>query len=425
MPPEPPTQVRHRIVAVTTFTAVLLYLDRVCIAEIAKLDTFQRELGLSKPDVGLVMSAFFYAYALAQVPAGWLADRFGARGMMAVYIALWSVGTVLTGWVNGFVSLVFVRVLFGIAQAGAFPISSGLVKRWMPLTTRGRASGLVAFGGRLGGALAPMLTAWLLRDHLGWRAVLTAYGASGLLVAWVFWTCFRESPSDHPGCNEAERELIGPTPAKGPPKGFPARAILTNGSLWLMCLLQFGVNVGWVFLVSWLPTYFKEVKHVDPAIGGMMSTTILVAGLLGTLTGGCVTDWLVPRLGLRWGRALPLVCTKAIAGIAYVACLWLESPWAIVATLALVAFMTDLGLPIVWSFMQDVGGRSGAAVFGWANMWGNLGAGLTIWVVPKLLPPGETSQNWNSVFLLCATGFFVASLAALGLKADRPVEERD
>jgi nitrate/nitrite transporter NarK len=86
-----------------------------------------------------------------------------------------------------------------------------------------------------------------------------------------------------------------------------------------------------------------------------------------------------------------------------------------------VSFMTDLGIPAVWAFMQDVGGRHSAAIFGWANMWGNLGAGLTIVMVPKLLGPEGGPQNWNAVFMLCAAGYFVAGLAALGLKADEPI----
>ncbi len=425
MAPKQPTRVRHSIVAVTTLAAGLLYLDRICLAEIAKLDEFRLELALTKEDVGWVMSAFFYAYALAQVPAGWLADRFGARGMMTGYILLWSAATVLTGWVGGFASLVTARILFGIAQAGAYPASNGLLKRWTPLGSRGRTSSIVSFGGRLGGALAPALTAWLLKDFLGWRAVLMAYGASGVFVAWIFWNVFRESPESHPACDDAERKLIGSAQEGGAAraKGFPVRAVVTNLSLWLMCVLQFGVNVGWVFLVSWLPTYFKEVKHIDPKIGGWMSTTVLVAGILGMMVGGWVTDWLVQRWGLRWGRALPLIGTKIVGTVAYLSCLWLDSPWAIVVALAVVAFMTDLGIPAVWAFMQDVGGRHSAAIFGWANMWGNLGAGLTIVMVPKLLGPEGGPQNWNAVFMLCAAGYFVAGLAALGLKADEPIEK--
>ncbi len=426
MSPDKPTQMRHRIVAVTTLTAVLLYLDRVCIAEIAKLDEFKKTLGLTEQQTGYVISAFFFAYALGQVPAGWLSDKFGARGMMTFYIALWSLCTALTGFAGGFVSLVIARMGFGLAQAGAYPASNGLVRLWTPLAARGKASSIVSLGGRLGGAIAPALTAWLLSDLLGWRAVLMLYGVSGLLVAGVFWWLFRNSPVEHPMCNEAERRLIlegSPAPAAAgaaaPP--FPWRELLCSWSMWLMCVLQWGVNIGWVFLVSWLPTYLKDVKGVDPRTAGLMSTIVLLSGMVGMLVGGWLTDWLVQRVGLRWGRAIPLIGTKFAAVLAYLACLWLESPWAIVAALSLVAFTTDLGVPAVWAFIQDVGGRFSSTIFGWANMWGNFGAALTPALIPWVLKTYDTDKNWHEAFLLCAAGFLVAAVAAFGINADKTI----
>ena len=125
-----PTNTRHKVIGTTTLVAVLLYLDRICIAEIAKLDTFKNELGLSATQTGAVLSAFFFSYALAQVPAGWLSDRFGARRMLPIYIVLWSICTALTGLATGFVMLIVARLIFGIAQAGCYPTAGSLIKRW-------------------------------------------------------------------------------------------------------------------------------------------------------------------------------------------------------------------------------------------------------------------------------------------------------
>ena len=177
------TNVRYRVIGATTLAAVILYLDRICIAEIVKLDEFKNNLGLSDQQTGFILSAFFFAYALGQVPAGWLSDRFGARTMLPFYICIWSACTILTGLATGFVMLVVARLLFGIAQAGCYPTAGSLIKRWMPLPTRGTASAVVSFGGRLGGTIAPILTAWLLKDYIGWRWVLTLYGTIGLFVA--------------------------------------------------------------------------------------------------------------------------------------------------------------------------------------------------------------------------------------------------
>ncbi len=395
--PDKPTNVRYGVIGVTTLAAVMLYLDRICIAEIAKLDAFQSELGLTAKQTGAVLSAFFFAYALAQVPAGWLSDRFGARRMLPAYIVLWSGCTALTGLAGGFAMLIAARLVFGVAQAGCYPTAGSLVKRWTPLPVRGTASSIVSFGGRLGGAIAPMLTAWLLKDYLGWRWVLVLYGASGLLVALLFWKMFRETPAEHPRSNDAERDLItaGDREAAdaGPPVFPPLIPLIKSGTMWLMCALQFGINVGWVFLVTWLPTYLKDVKGVDPKIGGLMSTTVLFAGIIGMLCGGRVTDLATKRLGVRWGRSLPLVICYTIALTAYLACLRLESAWAFIAAASLVAFVTDMSVPAIWAYMQDVGGKNTAAVFGWGtaavfgwgNMWGNFGAATTPLLVPIVL----------------------------------------
>ena len=421
-----PTNVRHHIIAATTLAAVVLYLDRICIAEIVKLDEFKNSLSLTKEQTGAIMSAFFLAYALGQVPAGWLSDRFGARRMLPLYILIWSVCTILTGLATGFFILIAVRLLFGIAQAGCYPTAGSLVKRWVPLPRRGTASSIVSFGGRLGGAIAPLLTAWLLRDYLTWRWVLVLYGCAGFFVAAHFWRMFRETPAEHPHTDKAEQALItaGDTETSntGPASFPPILPLIRSETMWLMCALQFGVNIGWVFLVTWLPTYLKDIKQVDPKIGGLMSTIVLASGIVGMLCGGPLTDFATRKLGRRWGRSLPMVICYIVAIAAYLSCLGLESAWAFIAAASLVAFVTDMSVPAIWAYMQDVGGKNTAAVFGWGNMWGNLGAATTPLLVPFVLERWDTNGYWHEAFWLFSLGYLVAALAALGINADRRIE---
>lgn len=419
------TQVRHQVIGVTTLAAVMLYLDRICIGEIAKLEQFRMDLGLSEDRVGIVLSAFFFAYALAQVPAGWLSDRFGTRTMMPLYITIWSVCTMLTGLATGFVMFMTARLLFGFAQAGCYPTAGSLIKRWVQLPRRGTASSIVSFGGRLGGAIAPLLTAWLLKDVFGWRVVLVLYGAMGLFAAALFWWVFRETPAEHPDCNEAERELITSDDSAEPEQktaGFPpVLPLIRSGPMWLMCVVQFGINVGWVFLVTWLPSYLQDVKGVDPKTGGLMSTIVLAAGILGMLSGGPLTDFSVRRFGKRWGRSLPMAACYAIALAAYLSCLGLESAWAFVAAASVVAFMTDMSVPAIWAYMQDVGGKNTAAVFGWGNMWGNFGAATTPLLVPIVRQRWDANGDWHEAFYLFSAGYLVAGICALGINAERKI----
>ena len=125
----PPTRVRHRIIAVTMLTAFILYLDRICMGEIVKSLSFNQELHLSKEQIGTILGAFFFSYALFQVPAGWASDRFGTRPTMTLYILLWSLFTGLTGLVSSFGGLLAARLLCGFAEAGAYPTAMAIVRR--------------------------------------------------------------------------------------------------------------------------------------------------------------------------------------------------------------------------------------------------------------------------------------------------------
>jgi sugar phosphate permease len=404
----------------------MLYLDRICIAEIAKLEEFKSSLKLEPWQTGAILSAFFFSYALCQVPAGWLSDRFGARRMLPLYIIVWSLCTILTGLATGFVMLITARLLFGIAQAGCYPTANSLIKRWVPLPRRGTASSIVSFGGRFGGAIAPLLTARLLADYLHWRWVLVLYGCCGFIVAFNFWRVFRERPDDHPKVDVTELKTIRGGEIAPPnniaPAFPPFSALVSSRSMWLMSALQFGINVGWVFLVTWLPTYLKDVKHVDPKTGGLMSTIVLTAGIAGMLCGGPLTDFATRRLGRRWGRTLPMVACYTIAIAAYLSCLRLESAWSFVLAASIVAFVTDMSVPAIWAYMQDVGGKNTAAVFGWGNMWGNFGAATIPILIPVVRDHWDANGDWHEAFLLFSVGYFVAGVAALGINANSRIE---
>ena len=197
---------RYAIVGVTAVAALLMYIDRVCISILA--DPIQTDLGLSETQKADMLGAFFFTYALFQIPVGALADRFGPRIVLALCIAGWSAVTAATGLVWSFPALVGVRLLLGFTEAGAYPAAAGLVKRWARPEERGRFSSIVAAGGRFGMASAPWLTNTLGVLFVGvavygytvgasgvhWRAVFVLYGAVGVFVAAAFWVVVRDDP---------------------------------------------------------------------------------------------------------------------------------------------------------------------------------------------------------------------------------------
>jgi MFS family permease len=419
--------IRYRIIFISVAMSFILYLDRVCLGEIVKSSSFNNDVQLSKEQIGSILGSFFFTYALFQVPAGWFSDRFGARKMLTGYILAWSVLTAVTGFMTTSFGLMATRLGCGIAQAGAYPTSNAILRRWTRLEQRGVANSLISFGGRLGGTLAPVLTTMLILYIGGWRETLWLYGVIGILIAVGYWWIVRDRPAEHPDCDAAEQEYIGPLADDHRPEVKDILTMLsaccTSRSLWLNSLSQFSINIGWAFLITWLPTYLVESKGLSETRGAVMVTIVLATGMLGQLIGGWATDRSVKRFGLRRGRVLPITVACTIAGISYLCCPMIDSVWGIVACCAIVSLMTDVGNPSVWGFMQDVGGRNTGAIFGWANMWGNFGASVSAIMVPKLLAYGaQDGSGQTLVFIVCASAFFVAAIAALGMDATKPLK---
>ena len=256
----------------------------------------------------------------------------------------------------------------------------------------------------------------------GWRPVIAVYGLAGLAVALLFWLGFRDSPATHPRCNAEEVALIAAnraTTVAETPAPLPLRALLRSWSMWMVSLGQVSANFGWLFLVTWLPRYLAEVHRVPVLERGGMAGVPLAVGMFGMLAGGWLTDRLTRAVGLRWGRALPLLISRVLAMLAFAACVLFHSPWPVVLALAVVAVTTDLGTPAIWAYNQDVGGRSIGAVLGWNNMWGNLGAALSPWGLALVIE----HFGWNAMFLTCAASYLVSALTSLGVDARERLAE--
>jgi MFS family permease len=152
-----------------------------------------------------------------------------------------------------------------------------------------------------------------------------------------------------------------------------------------------------------------------------MTSIPTAVGFVGMLGGGFLTDYMVRRVGLRWGRALPIGLTRFLAMTAYVVCLTNPHPWIAVAAFGLVAFATDLGTASTWAFNQDVGGKYVGSVLGWGNMWGNIGAFvgpiLVAWVVDI-----DGAANWNAAFIVCGGAFLLSGLCGLCVDATKPID---
>ncbi len=435
------SRVRYGMIFLAMLVAVLLYLDRICMSIAG--EAVSSDLSISKTELDWLLGAFFWTYALGQLPAGWLGDRYGSRWMLSTYIVLWSLSTGLMGLANGWTAVLILRLLCGLFEAGAYPVAASIVSRWMPIGSRGIASSVVAVGGRLGGAVAPILTIklmlwWTLGDGFwsassdavaattSWRPVMMLYGGVGIVIALLFVWLFRDSPDQHPGVNQAECDLIRSgvvlKPKSTERTAIPFKAMLQSIPLWLNCFVQFASNMGWAFLVTKMPQYLKEVHGSSQSAQGWLVSLPLLAGIVGLLLGGVFTDAMTRSLGLRWGRAIAMCTSRVIVAFAFLGCSFVSDSMQATLCLAVVGFATDLGIAACWSYAQDVGGKHVGSVLGWSNMWGNFGAALSPVILGGIVGCFvESTTGWTVAFIGCAMLNLLAAVAAVGVSAKEPL----
>ena len=409
---EVPTRARYGVLGLLLIATAISYLDRVCISMAAPF--LQKDLALSDAQMGMVFSAFTLAYAVFEIPAGWMADRFGPRLMLTRVVVWWSVMTAVTGVAWGFVSLLVVRFLFGAGEAGVFPGLSRVYARWLPGTWRGNAFGLAVMTGLIGGAITQKLTAEILaRTDGNWRLVFGVYSLAGLVWGAVWYWWFRDEPSQHGKVNEGELRLIG-TGAPEMQGAVPWRSVFTNRAMILLCGMYFGVIYGWYFFLTWMPKYLLKTRGFDLKSAGWFAMLPLICMAVGVAGAGWASDRLVRRVGRKWGRRIPgLVGLPIAAGLVWMASRTLDARAAAFLLAAGAGFAT-FGVAPGWAACLEIGGAHAGVVTGTMNTFGNLGG------TAMPLVAGLCLKWWNSwdVPLMTVAFFYLFSAVCwLGIDA--------
>jgi sugar phosphate permease len=319
------------------------------------------------------------------------------------------------------------RIGCGFAEAGAYPISSGLLANWSEWKKRGFTSSVVSLGGRVGGAVAAPITLLIIAQFGNWRWAGWIYGAAGIFFAWFFWHVFRERPQEHPKVNDEELRLLEADRPKDPTTSpntakrytFPWRLAFTHRGLWMNCLAQFFTNLGWVFLAMWLSEYLTKTKGVGDSLAGTMTMVVLCFGIVGLVVGGIVSDFCIQKLGVRWGRVVPLAGSRFLAALCYFVGLYLSDPWILMVAFGLVSFSSDFGLPSLWAGLQEMCGKHTPPLFGWANMWGNLGAAIGTYLLPVLIMKLDDNGDWSEGLVFCAVAFVLSGVCFLGFNPEK------
>ena len=313
-----PTRVRHVVLGITVAVYMITYMDRVIIS--TALPVMRQELGFSLITAGWILSSFRWAYALFQIPGGWLGDRIGPRRALTLIVSWWSAFTVLTGLAWSATAMIVTQLFFGMGEAGAFPIATRSLSRWMLPSERGHAQGVTHAGSRLGAAFTRPLAVFLIAAY-GWRSPFFAFGGLGLLWAALWFSYYRDSPEQHRGVNAQERELIhsatgGPRSKVGAP--VPWRKILSSPTLWALCLMYACYQYGLVVYLDWFPTYLKESRGLTLGQMGVYSSLPLFACCSGRSRRGLAQHrsappphWRHPKIASPRGNRRFLDCRRS------------------------------------------------------------------------------------------------------------------
>ena len=406
---------RHRVLGMLFMLSIITYIDRVCISVAGP--AMQKDLGIPPERWGWVVGVFAIAYAAFEIPSGALGDRIGARKVLTRIVLWWSAFTSLTGAVSNYFLLLAVRFLFGAGEAGAYPNASSAISRWFPTTERARAQGIVWMASRIGGALSPLLVI-PIQLRWGWRASFWTFGVIGLIwaTAWFWW--FRDTPREKPGVSPAEiAEIEQGQAATRTHHGLPWRRVLVKGQFWTILIMYHAYCWGSYFFLSWLHTYLAKGRGYTPQELAWLSPLPFICGAVANLSGGLVSDHLVKRLGLKWGRRTVAMIGLGASSLFMVLTAVIPYKYAAVVLLALAYAGSDFMLPVAWAVCLDVGRKYAGAVTGAMNTAGQIGSFLSSVVFGYLV---RWFASYNAMIWPMAAMLAISALLWLNID---PTEE--
>jgi MFS transporter, ACS family, glucarate transporter len=410
------------------------FLDRTNIS-IAGLQ-ISSEYGLGNQRLGWIFSAFLIGYAGFQLPAGWLAARFGPRRVLTLGIMWWGIATGLTALLPSRIShavmlLVAVRFALGAGEAVVYPAANQFVARWVPVKERGFINGLIFAGVGAGSGLTPPLLAWLITHH-GWRAAFWFSAIIGLIVGGVWWFAARDTPEEHSRVSAAELREIHEGMSYAPPvasasNGSPARsgatvipwrAIFHRRDLPTLMIGYFSFGyIAWIFF-SWFFLYMAQVRGFDLKSSARYAMLPFLSMTVFCLVGGVLSDRITQRYGLRMGRcglaSVALLLTAAFLVLGS----QVHSPQLAGFILAGGAGALYLSQSSFWSVSVDIAGRSSGVFSSMVNMGGQIGgavtASLTPWVAQRF--------GWTTSFAIAAALALVGAVCWMTVHPERPLD---
>ncbi len=399
------TRGRYGILGMIAIATMINYLDRTLLSVAAPLMT--KDLNIGPALMGVILSGFYWTYALAQLPGGALLDRFGTRVTYTFSLIFWSIFTGLQGAAVNAATLLGARLGMGAAEAPCFPANSRILVSWFPQRERARANSVYSIGMYFGIAFLSPLLYWVVTEF-GWRHLFIGAGVVGVLFGLIWWRLYRE-PSESRWANKAELEEIAAGGGidlskneKTPFNWADIRWLLKQRQVIGASIGQFATNSTLVFFLTWFPTYLVKERGMAFIKVGFFASLPYIAATIGVIFGGIISDYLVKKSGsLTIGRKTPVVLGLLLSSLITVAA-FVESNTIVVIVMSIAFFgqgMSNLG----WTLISEVAPRRLIGITGGVfNFCTNLSGIITPIVIG---------------LVVAATGSFFGGLAFIGVLA--------
>jgi len=395
--PQPPNlgDSKNIILAMLVILGVVTFLDRINIS-VAGSEII-KDLNLTPLQWGWVQSAFILSYGLMQIPMGAFGDRKGHRKVLALIVLWWSLFTAFTGMAGGLASLLVIRFMFGIGEAGSSPCSTGVISRWFKKEEVGKAQGYVWAASRMGGALTPFVVIPVMTT-VGWRTAFYLLGALGIVWAAVWYWYYRD-PKDL-------KDLKDPKDLKAP-KAIPWRQILHSPQFWIICSMYFFYAFGSWFFFSWFPTFMELGRGFEKSELTYAVAVPFIMSMAGNIYGGYLTDKLTSKYGLKIGRKALGSTSLAVSAVCMFLAAFIPGKMAVFIFLSLCFGIFDLMLPSAWALCIDLGKHHAGTIAGAMNTAGNIGGFCCGILFGQLV---QSSNNYNLPLYMIAGMLIISAI---------------
>lgn len=401
---------KNIILTMLIILGVVTFLDRINISVAGS--SIMSDLNLSPEEWGWVQSAFILSYGLMQIPMGAFGDRRGHRKVLALIVVWWSLFTALTGMAGGLASLLLIRFMFGVGEAGSSPCSTGVISRWFEKHEVGKAQGYVWAASRMGGALTPFVVIPVMM-WLGWREAFYLLGALGVVWSIVWYAFYRDKKTtDTPYIYKEADEKTG----------INWKEIVRNRQFWIICAMYFFYAFGSWFFFSWFPTFMELGRGFDKSELTYAVAVPFIMSMIGNITGGYLTDKLTKKYGLKVGRKALGSSSLAVSAVCMFLAAFIPGKMTVFIFLSLCFGIFDLMLPSAWALCIDLGKKNAGAISGAMNTFGNIG-GFCCGILFGYLV--QASGNYNLPLYMIAGMLIISAVLFAFINPTKPIVKED